>query len=107
MEYEPGFYWAIKNGHGDMIEIGDQGYVYEFSNASSLTDLVDYDSLQRVKLPDTASHAKVMADLTEAAANGDTEAAHMDADNSLVEFVQALGFDDVAEAYDKVRKWYA
>lgn len=53
------------------------------------------------------AHTKVMSELTEATANGDTEAAHMDADNALMEFVRALGFDDVAEAYDKVNKWYA
>lgn len=70
-------------------------------------NVVEVAQLASVSYHTGLAHGKVMSELTEAAANDDTEAAHMDADNSLIEFIRALGFDDVVEAYDKVNKWYA
>lgn len=45
--------------------------------------------------------------LTELATNGDTEAAHADADKVLTDLLTALGYGDVVEAWDAVDKWYA
>lgn len=39
--------------------------------------------------------------------NGDTEVAHSDADDALVELLTNLGLDEVVVAYQLVEKWYA
>jgi hypothetical protein len=39
--------------------------------------------------------------------NGDTEIAHGVADDVICELLEALGYSDVVEAYNKVDKWYA
>lgn len=39
--------------------------------------------------------------------NGDTEAAHSNADGVLCELLKALGYADVVEEYEKVDKWFA
>jgi hypothetical protein len=39
--------------------------------------------------------------------NPDTEEAHQHADYVLCELLLALGYKDVIEEYDAVRKWYA
>lgn len=54
-----------------------------------------------------AAYARVRLTLEKCAANGDTEIAHIEADQALEEFVRELGFGDVADAYDRVSKWYA
>lgn len=48
-----------------------------------------------------------LTELRRCCGNPDTEAAHVDADDALMEFVRALGFDDVAAEYDRVKKWYS
>lgn len=39
--------------------------------------------------------------------NGDTEAAHGDADDLLCEFLRKLGYNELVEKYLEVNKWYA
>ena len=39
--------------------------------------------------------------------NGDTEAAHSNADGILIQLLAALGYADVVSEWDKVDKWYA
>lgn len=39
--------------------------------------------------------------------DGDTEAAHGNADDILCEFLTALGYADVVAEWHKVDKWYA
>lgn len=39
--------------------------------------------------------------------DSDPEKYHVEADNLLVDTMRQLGLDDLAEAYDKVEKWYA
>ena len=44
-----------------------------------------------------------IADMSDA----DPEKYHDEADNLLIDTMKQLGLDDLAEAYDKVKKWYA
>ena len=37
----------------------------------------------------------------------DTEMAHIDADDALIDLLKGLGLNDVAELYVEVSKWYA
>ena len=37
----------------------------------------------------------------------DTESAHIEADEALCGLLIELGYQDVVEEYNKVRKWYA
>lgn len=39
--------------------------------------------------------------------NLNTELAHIDADYILVEFIRELGYNDLADAYETVKKWYS
>jgi hypothetical protein len=39
--------------------------------------------------------------------NGDTEGAHVDADNVLCDLLDDLGYSSVVAEYRKVRKWFA
>lgn len=39
--------------------------------------------------------------------NGDVEQQHCDADGILIQFIRSLGYDDIADAWLKVPKWYA
>ncbi len=38
---------------------------------------------------------------------GDTESDHLEADNALRLLLVSLGYNDLIEQYDKVKKWYA
>lgn len=38
---------------------------------------------------------------------GDIEAEHGNADDILVAFLRSLGYDNIADEYDKIEKWYA
>jgi len=37
----------------------------------------------------------------------DVEMAHLLADEAIVNLLEKLGFDDVIDEYEKVKKWYA
>ena len=39
--------------------------------------------------------------------NGDTECAHVNADDILCELLEKLGYKEVVEKYNEVSKWYA
>ena len=39
--------------------------------------------------------------------SGDPECAHSAADGILCEILEALGYDEVINEYDKIDKWYA
>ena len=39
--------------------------------------------------------------------NPDVETAHEEADDIIVEFLIEAGYKEVADAYDKVHKWYS
>lgn len=39
--------------------------------------------------------------------NSDPEAAHGKADDALIKFIRRLGYDDLADAWERVEKWYA
>ena len=47
---------------------------------------------------------ELLAELEEATENLDTECAHGDADDALLEYI---GDTDIAEVYNRVPKWYA
>ena len=50
---------------------------------------------------------QAIAELKEAKASHDTEDAHMVADGVLCDLLASLGYKDVVEEWQKVRKWYA
>lgn len=50
---------------------------------------------------------EMVSRLQEEANNGDTECAHMNADDILCELLEKLGYKDVVEKYNEVSKWYA
>jgi len=37
----------------------------------------------------------------------DTEANHIEADNTLCDVLRILGYTDLVSEYDKINKWYA
>ncbi len=39
--------------------------------------------------------------------NGDTEGAHIDADEILCGLLSSLGYSDVVAEWNKIKKWYA
>lgn len=39
--------------------------------------------------------------------NGDTEVAHLDADDILCDVLTQLGYKELVDLYEKVNKWYA
>ena len=39
--------------------------------------------------------------------SGDTEVAHLDADNILCDVLTQLGYKELVDLYEKVKKWYA
>ena len=39
--------------------------------------------------------------------NGDTEVAHLDADSVLCDVLTQLGYKELVDLYEKVKKWYA
>ena len=46
--------------------------------------------------------------LRKADKNDDTEVAHFDADDALIEFIEAITEDaEIKELYNKIGKWYA
>jgi hypothetical protein len=47
------------------------------------------------------------AEKMKACASTDVEAAHADADRLLVNLVKELGYDDTAQAWQSIDKWYA
>ena len=46
---------------------------------------------------------KLMSEQT----NGDTEGAHCNADDYLIELLNGLGLHDIVKEYSKIDKWYA
>lgn len=54
-----------------------------------------------------ALREKAIADIKVEQKNNDTESAHLNADNIICDLLVALGYADVVEEYDNVRKWYA
>lgn len=53
------------------------------------------------------SKEEALARLRELASLPDIETAHCEADDCLMEFLRELGFSDVADAFDKIEKWYS
>jgi hypothetical protein len=39
--------------------------------------------------------------------NGDTEIAHINADDVLCDLLESLGYGDVVGEYEKINKWHA
>ena len=59
-----------------------------------------------IKWEDVRQEAdKAVAALKLCQSNGDTEAAHADADYVLIDLIWELGLSDVLEEYNKVAKW--
>ena len=48
-----------------------------------------------------------ISELKDCQRNGDTEAAHSDADSILCQLLIDMGYADVVEEFDKIDKWYA
>ena len=45
--------------------------------------------------------------MSECAVNDDTEAAHCDADDILIEILRYEGYDNIADTFEGMDKWYA
>lgn len=39
--------------------------------------------------------------------SGDTEIAHINADDVLCDLLKSIGYGDVVNEYEKIKKWYA
>lgn len=52
-------------------------------------------------------YSKYLHRLTELEDSTDPEAAHGEADNILCEFLRSAGFEKMADAFEKVEKWYS
>lgn len=50
---------------------------------------------------------KITRKLIELQSSDDTECAHHDADDLLLKLLSLLGYDDVVQEFNKIRKWYA
>lgn len=50
---------------------------------------------------------QAMNELKLAQESDDTESAHADADKALCLLLRALGYDDVVDEWQKVKKWYS
>jgi hypothetical protein len=50
---------------------------------------------------------EALAALRELRDCGDTEAAHIDADKVLLKLLRHLGHGKIADAFDKVPRWYS
>jgi hypothetical protein len=48
-----------------------------------------------------------MALIKEAQESGDTESAHVIADDALTDFLRHLGHNDLVDEYHKIKKWFA
>ena len=68
-----------------------------------LNDL--YKQVMKVKrvIQKATKQMQKIADMSDA----DPEKYHAEADDLLIDTIKQLGFDDLAEAYDNVEKWYA
>lgn len=53
------------------------------------------------------SREEAIQELKKLQESGDTEMAHVYADEVLMNLLISLGYKDVADEYDKVGKWYA
>ena len=53
------------------------------------------------------AESAALFELREAAASGDTEAAHGRADEALCDLLMALGYTEIVNAWRNVDKWYA
>lgn len=52
-------------------------------------------------------YIKEMNEIANFSEYGDIEIEHMNADELLIDFLSENGFNELAEAYAKVHKWYA
>ena len=50
--------------------------------------------------------SKHIEKMQECVEDGDAESAHGKADQLLCEFLRELGYNELAEKYDEVKKWY-
>lgn len=50
---------------------------------------------------------EIVKELSKCVLNGDTEQAHSDADVVLINFIRELGYNNIADEWEKVDKWYA
>lgn len=57
------------------------------------------------KLQQAREHA--ISRLKAAQESGDTECAHIEADDALCELLIDLGFKDVVDEWEKIHKWFA
>lgn len=83
-------YRPVNGGYGPEME-EDQG-LGDWVKVDDIADLAQA-ALQR------------LADIKDNA--GDLERDHGEADDALLDFIKALGFPAIADAFDAIDKWYA
>ena len=67
-------------------------------------DLLNY--LKGVKSNFLTEAEKIKKELIQQQGNGCVESAHITADSLLCGFLKELGYEDVVEEYEKIKKWY-
>ncbi|MFC6743365.1 hypothetical protein [Methylobacterium tardum] len=65
------------------------------------------ENVKGVTEADRAEAIDTLNKLAVESVNGDREEAHMQGDGVLCGLLSDLGFDDVAEAYHRIEKWFA
>jgi hypothetical protein len=99
-------------------EIWETCYSYEYNTetvAKIARDILDgvpglseYEAqMLRIVAEPGPPDDKQWAERIRATASTDVEAAHADADRLLVNLVKELGYDDTAQAWQSIDKWYA
>lgn len=64
-------------------------------------------TLKKIDKKPCVTYQKVLNALNELVGNEDFESCHRTADNILVNFIKTLGYNELANAYERVGKWYA
>lgn len=49
---------------------------------------------------------KYLSQLNDLISENDVEKKHIDADNILCELLKELGFNEIVESFNKLKKWY-
>ncbi len=50
---------------------------------------------------------RILKELIDLEATSDCESAHAEADKLIIEYLESIGEKEIAEAYNKIEKWYA
>lgn len=90
--------WAGTSGQNNYEALAE-----EFNTAEKkLNDYIDSKTAEGAVAEKAIEQLKLLATV-----RGDTEAAHIDADEVLCSLLKKLGYGKVVEAFNRITKWYA